>query len=468
MTESLWDWSRTAASNANSDSAIDWAEGMSPASINNSARAMMAATAKFVYDQSGQVVTGGTSTALTATTTSSFTSLAEGRMLCVEMNATCGDNPTLNVDSRGAKKLYKFTKTGNGSPVQIAAGDMQLGGRYILQYDTSLDTAAGGWIVLNPSLDHLQATWTDIASAATVNIGAAASANLRVTGTTGITAFDSVPSGIRRLLRFAGVVTITHNATSMILPGGANITTAAGDIYEFSSLGSGNWTCTAKIFSLDSIGTTRGSLIYRGASAYQALVPSTVGYVLRDGGVGADPSWVGGMTLLSSGAVSSAATLDIALPSGYRKFVIYLDNVVPATNNNGLGARFSFDNGSTYKSGATDYIWAMNYWNTANLGGGYDYSTGSRTYINVGVTTTGYLNTANGQNSYVLEVFPGSASLAPTMLFRCIQTLTTVWAISNGGAATTVSWSAAATHLRLLFVAGGNISSANYAVYGVA
>jgi hypothetical protein len=161
MTESLWDWSRTAASNANSDSAIDWAEGMSPASINNSARAMMAATAKFVYDQSGQVVTGGTSTALTATTTSSFTSLAEGRMLCVEMNATCGDNPTLNVDSRGAKKLYKFTKTGNGSPVQIAAGDMQLGGRYILQYDTSLDTASGGWIVLNPSLDHLPATGTE-------------------------------------------------------------------------------------------------------------------------------------------------------------------------------------------------------------------------------------------------------------------------------------------------------------------
>lgn len=328
MTESLWDWSRTAASNANSDPAIDWAEGMSPASINNSARAMMAATAKFVYDQSGQVVTGGTSTALTATTTSSFTSLAEGRMLCVEMNATCGDNPTLNVDSRGAKKLYKFTKTGNGSPVQIAAGDMQLGGRYILQYDTSLDTAVGGWIVLNPSLDHLQATWTDIASAATVNIGAAASANLRVTGTTGITAFDSVPSGIRRLLRFAGVVTITHNATSMILPGGANITTAAGDIYEFSSLGSGNWTCTAKLFSLDSIGTTRGSLIYRGASAYQALVPSTVGYVLRDGGVGADPAWSASVQLGTSAATTSGTSIDFTgIPAWARRIVVSLIGV---------------------------------------------------------------------------------------------------------------------------------------------
>lgn len=462
MTESLWDWSRTAASNANSDSAIDWAEGMSPASINNSARAMMAATAKFVYDQSGQVVTGGTSTALTATTTSSFTSLAEGRMLCVEMNATCGDNPTLNVDSRGAKKLYKFTKTGNGSPVQIAAGDMQLGGRYILQYDTSLDTAAGGWIVLNPSLDHLQATWTDIASAATVNIGAAASANLRVTGTTGITAFDSVPSGIRRLLRFAGVVTITHNATSMILPGGANITTAAGDIYEFSSLGSGNWTCTAKIFSLDSIGTTRGSLIYRGASAYQALVPSTVGYVLRDGGVGADPSWVGGMTLLASGTVSAAATLDLTLPSGYKAFRLYLYDYRPATNAATLNWRVSTDNGATYIS-TSNYAWLYQY-NLQSSGGtsSENHGSGSTSSL-LGFGTD---NSGNSVNNCAIDIFPGSATSNPTFNYQTFQLTGGIGGYMTGCGGYTGGL-VRATNIRFLY-GTGNIQTMTYAFYGVA
>lgn len=282
MTESLWDWSRTAATNANSDSAIDWAEGMSPATINNSARAMMAATAKFVYDISGQIVTGGTSTVLTATTASTFTSLTEGKTLVVEMGVTCGDNPTMNVDTRGAKKLYKFSKTGNGAPVQISAGEMQLGGRYVLQYDTSLDTAAGGWIVLNPSEDALQAPWTNIASAATVNIGAANSANLQVTGTTNITAFDTVPSGVRRLLRFSGVLTITHNATSMILPGAANYTTAAGDILEFTSLGSGNWACTNR---LRAAGYNSGDVIK--VATYTDVGSSTASTVMTNANVGA-------------------------------------------------------------------------------------------------------------------------------------------------------------------------------------
>lgn len=92
--------------------------------------------------------------------------------------------------------------------------------------------------------DYTSGAWTDIASASTVNIGAAAQAHLRVTGTTGITAFDSVTSGIWRRLRFAGALTWTHNGTSMILPGAANITTAAGDTADVVSLASGNWICT--------------------------------------------------------------------------------------------------------------------------------------------------------------------------------------------------------------------------------
>jgi hypothetical protein len=89
--------------------------------------------------------------------------------------------------------------------------------------------------------DLLTAPWVDVASAGTTDIGAANSLNVRVTGTTTITSLGTVANGIRRYLRFAAALTLTHNATSLILPGGANITTAAGDTAIAISLGSGNW-----------------------------------------------------------------------------------------------------------------------------------------------------------------------------------------------------------------------------------
>lgn len=84
---------------------------------------------------------------------------------------------------------------------------------------------------------------TDVASSGTTNIGAALSNNIRITGTTTITAFDTVAAGIRRNVRFQGALTLTHNGTSLILPGGQNILTVADDTAEFLSLGSGNWVC---------------------------------------------------------------------------------------------------------------------------------------------------------------------------------------------------------------------------------
>jgi hypothetical protein len=89
--------------------------------------------------------------------------------------------------------------------------------------------------------DLASAAPVDIASAATTDIGAATSPNVRVTGTTSITNLGTAPAGTRRFLTFAGVLTITYNATSLQTPGAANITTAAGDNAVARSLGSGNW-----------------------------------------------------------------------------------------------------------------------------------------------------------------------------------------------------------------------------------
>lgn len=88
-----------------------------------------------------------------------------------------------------------------------------------------------------------EAPITTLASAATVAIGAATSNTITITGTTTINGFDTVAAGIKRTLVFQGALTLTYNAATLILPGGANVVTAAGDTATFISLGSGNWRC---------------------------------------------------------------------------------------------------------------------------------------------------------------------------------------------------------------------------------
>jgi hypothetical protein len=79
----------------------------------------------------------------------------------------------------------------------------------------------------------------DIPSAATINLDAATGNLVHVTGTTTITAI-TLASGAERTVVFDGVLTLTHNATTLILPGNANIVTAAGDSMRVRGDGSGN------------------------------------------------------------------------------------------------------------------------------------------------------------------------------------------------------------------------------------
>lgn len=80
----------------------------------------------------------------------------------------------------------------------------------------------------------------DVASAAALNIGSDGW-YFHVTGTTTITSIAARLAGQVITLHFTGALTLTHNATSLILQGGTNVTTAAGDVFTFVSEGSGNW-----------------------------------------------------------------------------------------------------------------------------------------------------------------------------------------------------------------------------------
>ncbi|HMO29742.1 DUF2793 domain-containing protein, partial [Enterovirga sp.] len=98
----------------------------------------------------------------------------------------------------------------------------------------SADPASG-------SLDFLSAE-ANLASAATVDLGAQPTRRIAVTGTTTITSFGN-GANKERLLRLADALTLRHNATSLILPGAADIVTVAGDTAIFASDGAGNWRC---------------------------------------------------------------------------------------------------------------------------------------------------------------------------------------------------------------------------------
>ncbi len=84
-------------------------------------------------------------------------------------------------------------------------------------------------------------TAVTIASGTSVAIGAAASNYVIISGTATITSFDTIAQGATRFVRATGAFTLTHNSTSLVLPGGANITAATGDWFVAISDGSGNW-----------------------------------------------------------------------------------------------------------------------------------------------------------------------------------------------------------------------------------
>lgn len=80
-----------------------------------------------------------------------------------------------------------------------------------------------------------------IASASTCDLGSKDSTFLTITGTTTINGLGTVSDGIYKYVIFSGALTLTHNATSLILRGGASRATVAGDCAMFLSLGGGNW-----------------------------------------------------------------------------------------------------------------------------------------------------------------------------------------------------------------------------------
>ncbi|MGY3550767.1 microcystin-dependent protein [Bradyrhizobium sp. USDA 4472] len=126
-------WSQTAAANATQDTTVNWAEGQAPSSVNDSARAMMASTAKWRDDIAGAIVTSGTSTAYTVTSYQTFDSLSRiaNQVIAFTPHTTNDATVTLNVDGLGAKPLR------SAPSVELPAGTLVQGTPYLALYNNS-------------------------------------------------------------------------------------------------------------------------------------------------------------------------------------------------------------------------------------------------------------------------------------------------------------------------------------------
>lgn len=141
----LWtsDWSEAAADNT-AASPDGWATGMSPGTVKDCAREMMAAIKRNWNLDHPTLTAGGTGTAYTLSPTTALDAYVTGQIFAIKLNADLGASATLNVSSKGARKIYLPTSAGL---VQPSGGEAKSGHRVFCYYDAALDSSAGGFVI---------------------------------------------------------------------------------------------------------------------------------------------------------------------------------------------------------------------------------------------------------------------------------------------------------------------------------
>jgi len=223
---------------------------------------------------------------------------------------------TLTVDKikGGSSGVALTLPTTDGSAGQL----LKTNGSAVLSWATDVDTGITDVVddttpQLGGDLDcnGAQIQWSkgaDVASATALPVLTDGN-YFDVTGTTTVTSINTTGgAGTLIKLHFDAILILTHHATDLILPGGANITTAAGDEAEFIEYATGDYRCTnyskadgtSVVGGLDDnsvtlakmAGGTDGNLITYDASGDPAYVTTgTSGQVLTSGGVGVAPTF---------------------------------------------------------------------------------------------------------------------------------------------------------------------------------
>lgn len=437
-------FSQTDASNSGALPGITGSS--SPALIDNSIQALMGAIKREHDWRNFTVTSSGSANAYVLTYAVAPAAYYTGQAFGFITNFAVTGSATVNVNSLGAKTIKKLVA---GAKTNLASGDISSGDFVQVVYDgtdfvwvnkgvasvSSATDSAAGVVELATTTevltgtdtsravtpDSLAALWeqgSDVASAGTISLGEGGYFN--ITGTTTITDIDlgTDKAGRTVWLKFADALTLTHSGTTLILPGGASITTAAGDTACFVSEGSDVVRCVS----------------YNKASG-EAVVAATSGWEIVE-------------TLNPSSVATVATTVSL---TGYKAVRFTLFGLTPATNSTQPKLEISSD-GTSYS--------AFN----ANAGA---YGAGLAT-----ADTSGFLCTNQVSNTASNGGVNGHGTLYNTnagerVLTNGMVTFNPTGGASSGALFSGVSNTITISHIRFSF-SSGNIASGVILIEGLA
>lgn len=339
-------------------------------------------------------------------------------------NSVARANALLSFDALG--KPTAVTLASLGSSINVSLSSPQNGDALIYN--------AGVW----NNRSTLASLGTNIASATTTAISAADSDFVTVTGVTTITSFGTPASLARKHIWvvFSGILTLTHNATSLILPGGASITTAAGDMAECVHITGANWRVVT----------------YQKANG-QAISGTSSGRVL-----------------LSTQTASGSTSIDfvngtggVVIDSTYKSYDLEIFNLIPATDNTEIWLRTSSNTGVSYDNGAGNYLYNSILLTVGSLVPNQN----SATQLALGAAS---LNTGLGANEN-MNVLIKITNPAFTGGYKSIYSQQ--FGVSNVGADPQMSQvighrlTASAINAIRILMSAGNIASGTFKFYGV-
>lgn len=419
------------------------------AGVNNDITALTALSTPLTPAQGGSSVyysasaSGGTANAQTvASVVPNSFSLATGKRIVFVAGATNTGPMTLNVNSTGATNVFYPTPSG---PLALTGGEVKSGNIVEAYYDgTQYQLITNNLAVLGPL--------TNVAAAATTDLGTVATHNVNITSAATISSFGSSASTAYPLyfLTFVGVNTLTYNASSMILPGAADIATAAGDFAIAQYLGSGNWKivsyqrasgatvvattplCGTSGLKITNNGVTPNSII--NITANQVVMQNTTGVTITRSSVS-----VTTLSILSGNVTSTANGMDGEAPGTSAWIYIFLiDNgtttagLASLAAGNGLSP--TMPSGYTYKC----RVGAMRVDSGGNLLRTLQYR--NRAQYIVGTSPTTLVNIASGAQGTYSTTAPTWAG--PTISTVVPPTATVLHAVAantfGGGAAAEV------------------------------
>lgn len=228
---------------------------------------------------------GGTANAITLTPSTAIAAYTAGqRFRFVVGSDNTSGTVTAAVSGLTAKNVNKVI---GKTIVALGVGDLPAGSLADIEYD-------GTQFELMNVRPYSQGA--SISASATTDLTGSTGDYLHITGTTTITAV-TLEQGQQRTLVFDGILTLT-NGTSLILPSGANITTAVGDMCTIRGEASAVVRCV-------SYTRANGTALAIGTSSVNA--GSLTGSVLAAGVTASSIITLGSLTDIATNNVSTSA-----------------------------------------------------------------------------------------------------------------------------------------------------------------